>query len=130
MAYTNNEIYLLSLALIDESQSKGDTSDFEERAPYLLASFCSLCKRLDKSLRARDGLAEQAAFSSVMLPLENEFPLCDPLCAPAAAYLASALVLDENPALSESLYERYCDSIALLGAECSCSAISDVYLFD
>lgn len=130
MAYTNNEIYLLSLALIDESQSKGDTSDFEERAPYLLASFCSLCKRLDKSLRARDGLAEQAAFSSVMLPLENEFPLCDLLCAPAAAYLASALVLDENPALSESLYERYCDSIALLGAECSCSAISDVYLFD
>jgi hypothetical protein len=40
------------------------------------------------------------------------------------------LTVDENPALSERLYEEYCDAIALLGAECSCSAISDVYLFN
>ena len=130
MAYTNNEIYLSSLALIDENQNKGDTSDFEERAPYLLASFCSLCKRLDKAIRARDGLPTQSSFSSVKLPLTDEFPLCDALCAPAASYLASMLTVDENPALSERLYEEYCDAIALLGAECSCSAISDVYLFN
>jgi hypothetical protein len=39
------------------------------------------------------------------------------------------LVIDENPSLSEALYDKYCDAVATLGAECSCSAIKDVYLF-
>jgi hypothetical protein len=129
MSYTNNDIYLSALALIDESESKGDTADLAERAPFILASFCSTCRSLDKKLRLRDSLEAQGKFSSVKLPLENEFPLCEVLSAPAAAYLASMLVIDENPALSESLYDKYCDAIATIGAECSCSAISDVYFY-
>lgn len=129
MSYTNNDIYLSALALIDESASKGDTADLEERAPFILASFCSTCKTLDKKLRARDLLEAQGKFSSVKLSLENEFPLCDTLSAPAAVYLASMLVIDENPTLSESLYDKYCDAIATIGAECSCSAINDVYFY-
>lgn len=120
----------MALALIDENPNKGDTDDLSERAPYILASFCSLCKSLDKKIRARDGEEAQRSFSSVKLDLTANFPLCDQLTAPAAAYLASMLTSDENPYLSEELYERYCDSIATLGAECSCSAISDVYYFD
>lgn len=130
MAYTNNDVYLLSLAILDESKDKGDVADFEDRAPYLIASFCSLCKRLDKAIRARDGLEAQGAFSAVRLELEAEFPLCEALCNPAAVYLASMLVIDENPSLSEELYDKYCESLAILGAECNCSAINDVYLFD
>ena len=130
MAYTNNDIYLSSLALIDENISKGDTSDLEERAPFILATFCATCKTLDKKLRARDSLVSQSKFSSVKLELQSEFPLCDALSAPAAIYLASMLVIDENPSLSESLYDKYCDNIATIGAECSCSAINDVYLFN
>lgn len=130
MAYTNNDVYLASLALIDESNEKGDTADLEERAPYLLASFCSLCRSLDKKLRERDSLEAQSKFSAIRLTLDGEFPLCEALSAPAAAYLASMLVMDENPALSESLYDKYCDEIAMLGAECSCEAIGDHYLFD
>lgn len=130
MAYTNNDIFLMSLALIDERSSTGDTSDLEERAPYLLASFCSLCKSLDKKLRERDSLSAQAAFSAVKLNLTDSFPLCDVLVAPAAAYLGSTLISDENPSLSEELYEKYCDAIATLGAECSCSAITNVYFVD
>ena len=129
MSYTNNDIYLSALALIDESESKGDTADLAERAPFILASFCSTCRSLDKKLRMRDSLEPQPKFSSVRLPLDGEFPLCDALSAPAAAYLASMLVIDENPALSESLYDKYCDAIATIGAECSCSAISDVYFY-
>ena len=129
MSYTNNDIYLSALALIDESASKGDTADLAERAPFILASFCSTCRSLDKKLRLRDSLEAQEKFSSVKLSLENEFPLCDALSAPAATYLASMLVIDENPALSESLYDKYCDAIATIGAECSCSAISDVYFY-
>ena len=39
----------MALALIDENPNKGDTDDLYERAPYILASFCSLCKNLDKT---------------------------------------------------------------------------------
>lgn len=127
MSYLNNDIYLSALALIDESSKKGDTSDLAERAPYIIATFCATCKTLDKRLRERDSLEKQKAFSLVRLPLEDEFPLCEALVAPATAYLASMLVIDENPKLSEALYDKYCDSVAILGAECSCSAISDVY---
>ena len=127
MTYTNNEIYLSALALIDENTAKGDTSDLAERAPYIIASFCATCKTLDKRLRERDSLEKQKSFSLIKQPLENEFPLCEALTAPAVTYLAAMLVIDENPSLSEALYDKYCDGVAILGAECSCSAISDVY---
>ena len=120
----------MALAIIDEREIAGDTSDLEERAPYILASFCSLCKTLDKKLRERDSLEAQSNFSIIKLDLKKTFPLCEALVAPAAMYLASMLISDENPSLSETLYERYCDEIATLGAECSCSAISDVYFAD
>ena len=129
MAYTNSDIYLSALALIDESNEKGDTQDLSERAPFILATFCTTCKSLDKKLRSRDSLEPQPKFSAVRLSLDGEFPLCDALSAPAATYLASMLVIDENPSLSERLYDKYCDSIATIGAECSCSAISDVYSY-
>ena len=127
MTYTNNDIYLSALALIDESSAKGDTSDLKERAPFIIATFCTICRSLDKKLRLRDSLDTQPKFSAVKLSLDGEFPLCEALSAPAATYLASMLVIDENPALSETLYDKYCDAIATIGAECSCSAISDVY---
>ena len=130
MSYTNNDVYLSSLALIDESEAKGDTTDLEERAPFIIANFCTLCKKLDKKIRQRDALEVQPSFSSVKLGLDKEFPLCEALCAPASMYLASMLVIDENPALSESLYEKYCDAVAMLGAECSCEEINDVYFLD
>ena len=130
MSYTNNDIYLSALALIDESTSKGDTSDLAERAPFIIATFCSTCKTLDKKLRERDSLEAQSKFSSVKLSLDAEFPLCEALSAPASTYLASMLVIDENPSLSESLYDKYCDAIATIGAECSCSAINDVYFLN
>lgn len=120
----------MALALIDERESIGDVSDLEERSPYILASFCSLCKSLDKKLRQRDSLEAQGKFSAVKLKLSDTFPLCDTLISPAAAYLASMLIADENPSLSESLYDKYCDSIATLGAECNCSAITNVYFND
>ena len=130
MVYTNNDIYLMSLSLIDERELQGDTTDLEERAPYLIASFCALCRNLDKKLRERDSLDSQTSFSSVKLDLKKSFPLCETLVVPAATYLASMLIADENPSLSESLYDKYCDAIAMLGAECSCSAISNVYFVD
>ena len=116
--------------MMDESEERGDTIDLEERTSYILAAFCSTCKRLDQKLRERDSLEKQPSFSNTYIDIDDYFPLCDALAVPAATYLASMLAIDENPALSESLYDKYCDSIAILGAECSCSAISDVYFND
>ena len=130
MSYKNNDIYLSALALLDESSTRGDTSDLAERAPFIIATFCATCKSIDKKLRARDSLEAQKAFSLVKLPLESDFPLCDAMVTPAITYLASMLAIDENPSLSESLYDKYCDNVAILGAECSCSAISDIYFAD
>lgn len=129
MSYTNNDIYLSAIAQIDESSSRGDITDLAERAPFIIANFCAACRTLDKKLRERDSLEAQKPFSLVKLPLDNEFPLCDALSAAASTYLAAMLVIDENPSLSEALYDKYCDAVATLGAECSCSAIKDVYLF-
>ena len=130
MIYTNDDVYQMALALIDERELDGDTTDLEERAPYLIASFCALCKNLDKKIRERDDLDEQSSFSLIRLNLSQTFPLSEPLVVPAATYLASMLIADENPTLSESLYDKYCDAIAILGAECSCSAISNIYFVD
>ena len=130
MAYTNNDIYQTALSLIAERELDGDVTDLDERAPYLIASFCGLCKSLDKKLRERDSLEEQPTFSLLKLNLSESFPLSEPLVIPAATYLASMLIADENPSLSERLYDKYCDEIAMLGAECSCSAITNVYFVD
>ena len=126
-SYTNYDIYYVALAMIDESESRVDTSDLEERTSYLLATCCATCKNLDKRIREKNAYPAQSSFSSVYFDLEEDFPLCDILSVPVATYLASMLVMDENPALAEKLYDRYCDLIATIGAECSCSAIEDIY---
>ena len=128
--YTNYEVYYAALSMIGEVESKGDTSDFEERTSYILATCCANCKNLDKKVRELNSYPPQSDFSSLYLDLEDDFPLCDILSAPVSAYLASMLVMDENPTLSETLYDRYCDSIATIGATWSCSAIDDIYFND
>lgn len=129
-SYINYDIYYAALAMIDESEARGDTSDLEERAIYLLASACSTCKKLDQRIRELNSYPAQSNFSPVYIELEEEFPLCDVLVPPVATYLASMMVADENPSLSQKLYDQYCDLIATIGAECSCSAIEDVYFND
>ena len=129
-SYTNYDIYYAALAMIDESESRGDTSDLEDRATYILASCCSICKKLDKRVRELNSYPAQDSFGAVYFDLEEAFPLCDIMSVPVATYLASMLVMDENPTLAEALYDQYCDLIATIGTECSCSAIEDVYFND
>ncbi len=112
MPVTNRDIYNNSLALIGEDISGINLEDYEERAPYLIASFCSLNTSLDKKIRTMDGLDAAFSFSPVYLSLDLDFPLCDRLTSAAALYTASMLVIDEDPDLSDSLYDKYCDNIA------------------
>lgn len=106
------KIYDASLRILAESTVDGDNADYEERAPYLIAAFCTQVEDLDVALRHSLGESTQHDFNAVYVSLEDEFPLLDRFAPAAALYLASMLVMDDLEALSDRLYERYCDHIS------------------
>lgn len=116
MSNTNRQIYNSALGLIGELNDPMLCEDYEERAPYILAAFCSLACEIDKRLRIIDSLDPQPSFSHVCLSLDASFPLCDRLSPAASLYLAAMLVIGEDDELSDSLYDKYCDAIASIGS--------------
>ena len=133
MSILNVDIYSAALALIGQSLESPDVADYDERAPYLIASFCSTVKKLDVDIRRAKKLEAQNKFSPVCLALEDTFPLCDELTSAASLYVAAMLVIDEDEALSDSIYDKYCDAIATIMAEGYSSeskSIIDIYDFD
>ena len=142
MSIACREIYTNALVHIGEVGKTSFTSDYEDRAPYILASFCSLAKNTDKKIRKAQGLQNQVNFSPVFLSLDSTFPLCDDLCPVASLYIAAMLVIDEDAELSDTLYDKYCDGIASIAAEydtaqddttdyrASCESIEEKYFFD
>ena len=136
MTCTNRDIFTSALALIGES-ADGSVSDYEERAPYLLGSFCTQARAIDKQIRRAQKLGTQPSFSSVYLDLDASFPLCDELTTAAAVYVAAMLVIDEDSSLSDSLYEKYCDAMATLatlnqspfGEPAVCEPIAEHYFY-
>ena len=141
MSNTNKQIYQSALGMLGELNDPMLCEDYEERAPYILAAFCSLASEIDKRLRLVYSLEEQPRFSHVCLSLDSSFPLCDRLAPAATLYLAAMLVIGENDELSDSLYDKYCDAVASLNAiYCTtdhtlttiadCESIKDSYFFD
>ena len=137
MSLTNREIYNTSLSLIGESAASLNVEDYEERAPYLIASFCCANASLDKRIRKCDSLGTAKHFSPVYLGLDAEFPLCEPLTSAASIFCAAMLVIDDDSSLSDSLYDKYCDLISTLSMTYSvedqqgeCSSIVEKYFFD
>ena len=137
MSLTNRDIYTSALSLIGEAVSSINVEDYEERAPYLIASFCSANASLDKRIRKREGLGAPTRFSPVYLALEKDFPMCDSLSGAASLYCAAMLVIDEDAALSDSLYDKYCDAVSSLSLEYSpgsemseCGSIVEKYFFN
>ena len=121
----NSEIYNNALVHIGQSAETANTEDYEERAPYLLAAFCSTVKSLDKKARKIDGAAgSQPSFSPVCLGLDQYFPLTDRFVPAAALYVACMLVIDEDADLADSLYDKYCDNVASIAAECEAASVS------
>ena len=56
-------------------------------------------------------LDEQPAFDKTRLTADSAFPLCDRLAGAAACYLASTLIVDENPSISDIFGERCRDAL-------------------
>ncbi len=106
----NQSIYDAALRLLAESTVAGENADYEERAPFLLAAFCTETAHLDSRYRhAAD--SEVVLREAVCLPLEEEFPLSDRFTTAAALYLAAMLILDSDEERSDKLYAQYCDAI-------------------
>ena len=101
-----------ALKLLGEVGGETDNPDYTERAPYIIAAFVSEAYNADERYRIAHGLDKSPEPDQVYVDLDDEFPLCDRLAPMCAFYLASLLIADESPELSESYYDRYCDSIS------------------
>lgn len=138
MTLTNRDIYKNALSLIGELINGNTTEDYEERAEYILPAFFCVAKDVDKKVRKAEGKETQPSFSPVYAALDNNFPFCESFVSAAALYLAAMLVIDEDSELSDSLYDKYCDSIASIAASvsqtesntASCEPIVQKYFFD
>lgn len=113
----NRDIYIGALNLIAQSGNAESNEDYEERAPYLIAAFCSEVRDMDREYRKAHGLSAGKDFNDVFLELDGDFPACHRFSAPACLYLAAMLIIDEDGALSDKFYEKYCDSISSVYSE-------------
>lgn len=105
----NRDIYDLSLALLSDSGDRLENGDYEERAGYLLAAFASEAEIVNRRLSEAAGEGGDEIDIPIYLSLEEEFPLRSRFRTAAGHYLASMLILEEDPELSELLFDRYCD---------------------
>lgn len=127
---TNREIYDAALALLAEDQDELST-DYEERAPHILATFLCECGELDGRYRLARGITE-GADGEGKVDLDDTFPLSSRFFAAGVYYLAAVLVENENEGLCDRYFARY--AAALKGVEeggtmATSSAIRDVYGF-
>ncbi len=126
----NLEIYEHSLALLGLTPDPEKNEDLAERAPYHLAAFCAEAEEVDRWLRQYLGEESASSFNRVCISLDEEFPLCERLAPVAALYLASLLILDEDPERSDLLYDRYSEALSDVyrGIPATMESIREVYL--
>ncbi len=115
-----SQIYKKALRLIGEVEpDEARTEDYLERAPYILATAVSDLRILDSHYRRAFSMKEQelAPNTELCLPLSEKFPLCDRFAGAVSAYLASILLIDEDSALSDKLYDKFCLGITAITGE-------------
>ena len=112
MPMNNRDLYNAALRLLAESIEDGENEDFEERAPYLLAAFCSDTTGIQRQICLSEGKPEPGTFTRVCLDLDEKFPYSERLASAAGYYLAAMLILDLDENRSDTLYDKYCDTIS------------------
>ena len=124
------EIYEAALRLLSESVVDGENADYEERAPYLIAAFCTDVKETDAAWRRAYAEEGQGEWNAVYVSLDDIFPLAERFAPAAAYYLAAMLVLENNEDMSDRLYDRCSDLVSAVreGIPCEISPIINRYL--
>ena len=112
----NRDIYISALSHIGELHDE-ENADYMERAPYLLAAFCTECADTDAEYRKLHSLPSRTKTDAVYIPLDTDFPCADRFAIAAAVYIAAMLVIDENMELSDKLFDRYCDIMSTIQSE-------------
>ncbi|MBE6550362.1 MAG: hypothetical protein E7670_08050 [Ruminococcaceae bacterium] len=119
------QIYESALALLGESMNENDNIDYEERAPYLIAAFCSEAQERDKEWRSSLSLGSQGTWDTVCIALDELFPLSERFACAAAFYVAAMLVVDSDEELSDKLYDRFCDAMSTIDSNIEASLDTD-----
>ena len=124
-----NDIFKSALRLLNEKGAEDETGEFADRAPYILSSMFSEAARTDRHYREANGIDGVVSFNPTYTELSEDFPLSDRFSSAATFYLASLLIIDENEALSDTFYEKYCDSMSAIASEITASVakIKNVY---
>lgn len=114
---TNQDAFDAALRLIGEEPGAEDLADYTARGPQLVCGACRALAAADRLCRSAFGYAEQALPTGIEWPLGGDFPLCEELLSAAAAHIASTLLFDENPVLSDRCWVRFTAEVnALLGS--------------
>lgn len=113
---TNQKIYEGALKILAETSDMADNEDYEIRAPYLIAAFCSETDEVDMAYRKANNMSASENVNDVYLSLDSNFPRASRFASAACIYLASMLVIDSDPELSERLYEKFSDMLATICA--------------
>ena len=126
---TYREIYENALRMICEDSTASDTSDYEERAAYILATLISECAAVDKQYRLANGFKAVTYTPVACVELDDAFTLCEALIPIAVYYLSAILVLDENEDMSEKFFSLYTDALTsfLSGLHHTSQPIADRY---
>lgn len=118
--------------MLGESTAEGVNEDYEERAPYLIAVFCSECSDIDKAYRSFYSMPEAEEVSEIYVGLDENFPCASRLAASASVYLAAMLVMESNQELSDRLFSKFTDMISAIcqpiGVCARVESIIDKYL--
>ena len=114
---TNREIFFSAMRFIGEPPSAIENADYEDRAPYLIAAFCSEAAQTASAYCEANGITVDTEVDLVFLDLDLPFPYADRFAMAAALYLAAMLVIDENIELSDKLFDRYCYAMATIQSE-------------
>ena len=126
---TYRQIYGNALRLICEVDSAVDTTDYEERATYILATFLGQCAPIDRQYRVAHQMSKHAFLPVACVDPDHTFDLAEVFVTPAEYYLAAMLVLDENEEMSERFFSLYTDAISTLLSTLpsACEPINDRY---
>lgn len=126
---TYRQVYENALRAVCETSVSTDTSDYEERAAYIFATFLGQCSPVDRQYRIANKMSIPNPVALTRVDLNQSFGLPDVFVSLAEYYLAAMLVMDENEELSDRFFELYTDGISALlsSLPCSSESITDRY---
>ena len=117
---TYQELYDSALRIVSENDQGFANEDYEERARYILATFCNTCSAIDAKYRKANMYPSISYTPLSVVTLSGSFPLKEIFAPAAVYYLGAMLVSDENEELCDRLFELYTDAISSIQDNLPC----------